>query len=200
MAMQGSLFSTPSGGFDRSFQGIARFDLGRGAWIDRRPGWASDPDQLFVKALERLDWREGVERIRGMEVPRPRLVASFGGEQIPAGLEMIGDMSAVLTQRYGVLLDRITCNLYRDGKDSVAWHGDRIARNLDEATVAILSLGDQRTFRIRPKGGGPSLGWASGHGDLIVMGGSCQRTHDHSIPKVARAGQRIAVMFRHSYQ
>lgn len=200
VGMQGSLFSASPEGFDRSFHSLERIELGRGAWIDRQTGWASDPNELFVAALEKLDWREGVERIRGMEVPRPRLVASFGGEQPPTGLEVIGEMSTALSTRYSVRLERITCNLYRDGKDSVAWHGDRIARNLDQAIVAILSLGDPRVFRIRPKGGGPSIGWPAGHGDLIVMGGSCQRTHDHSIPKVARAGQRIAVMFRHDYE
>jgi alkylated DNA repair dioxygenase AlkB len=108
-------------------------------------------------------------------------------------------MSEALSDRYDVRLDRITCNLYRDGKDSVAWHGDRIARNRPEAVVAIASLGEPRPFRIRPKGGGPSIGWPAGRGDLIVMGGSCQRTHDHSIPKVVKAGPRIAVMFRHAY-
>jgi hypothetical protein len=79
-------------------------------------------------------------------------------------------MSQSLSQRYGVQLDRITCNLYRDGKDSVAWHGDRVARNLPEATVAILSLGEPRLFRVRPKGGGTSMGWPAGRGDLIGHG------------------------------
>lgn len=201
-SIQRSLFSAPaeSGDFDRSFSGIERFELGQGAWVDRQPGWASAPDDLFAQVLEGLDWREGVERIRGVEVPRPRLVAAFGGGQPPGGLGVIGEMSAALSERYGVHLDRISCNLYRDGRDSVAWHGDRVARNRQEATVATLSLGDARTFRIRPKGGGPSIGWPAGHGDLIVMGGSCQRTHDHSIPKVAKAGPRVAVMFRHSYE
>jgi alkylated DNA repair dioxygenase AlkB len=96
-------------------------------------------------------------------------------------------------------LDRITCNLYRDGNDSVAWHGDRIARDLPQATVAVVSLGEPRPFRLRPRGGGSSLSWPAGRGDLIVMGGSCQRTCDHGVPKVAAAGPRIAVMFRHAY-
>lgn len=200
-SFQGSLFSTAAGpvGFDRSFAGIERIELAQGAWIDRQPGWASNPDDLFLTALEALDWREGVERIRGMEIARPRLVSSFGRGEVPSGLEVVGEMSEALSDRYGVSLDRVTCNLYRDGRDSVAWHGDRIARDLPEATVAILSLGEPRPFRVRPKAGGAGLGWAAGRGDLIVMGGSCQRTHDHSIPKVSRAGPRIAVMFRHSY-
>jgi alkylated DNA repair dioxygenase AlkB len=198
---QTSLFSTAteSDGFDRSFRGIERTELGEGAWVERQPGWASQPDVLFVTALEALDWREGVERIRGMEVPRPRLVASFGTGDLPSGLQVFGEMSAALSDNYGVRLDRISCNLYRDGNDSVAWHGDRVARNRPEAIVASVSLGEPRPFRIRPKGGGASIGWPAGRGDLIVMGGSCQRTHDHAIPKVAKAGPRIAVMFRHAY-
>ncbi|HVR33644.1 MAG TPA: alpha-ketoglutarate-dependent dioxygenase AlkB [Acidimicrobiia bacterium] len=178
---------------------MERFDLGEGAWIDRQSNWAHRPDELFVSMLERVDWRDGVERIRGAEVARPRQGASLRADSAPAGLEAIQEMSDALSRRYGIALDRITCNLYRDGRDSVAWHGDRIARDLPTATVAIVSLGEPRPFRVRPKGGGPSTGWSAGRGDLIVMGGSCQRTHDHSIPKVASAGPRIAVMFRHSY-
>ena len=200
ITFQGSLFSpAESEGFDPSFRGMERTELAEGAWIDRQPGWASEPDGLFVTALEALDWKEGVERIHGMELPRPRLVASFGRGELPPGLQLFGEMSEVLSERYGVRLDRITCNLYRDGKDSVAWHGDRIARNRPEATVAIVSLGEPRPFRVRPKGRGSSIGWPAGRGDLIVMGGSCQRTHDHAIPKVTNAGPRIAVMFRQAY-
>ena len=201
-AFQGSLLSMEgTEPFDRSFTQVEHIELPAGAWIDRCPGWVGDPDGLFVTALDALEWREGVEQIRGEEVARPRLVSSFGSDGLPAGLDVLADMSQVLSDRYGVLLDRITCNLYRDGRDSVAWHGDRIARDLPEATVAIVSLGEARPFRVRPKGGGgPSMGWPAGRGDLMVMGGSCQRTHDHAIPKVAAAGPRIAVMFRHAYE
>jgi alkylated DNA repair dioxygenase AlkB len=152
-----------------------------------------------MSLLETLDWQDGVERIRGAEVARPRQVANFSTASTPPSLGVIDDMAAALSDRYQAKLDRITCNLYRDGHDSVAWHGDRIARELPEATVAIVSLGDGRPFRVRPKGGGRSIGWPAGRGDLIVMGGSCQRTFDHSVPKVASAGPRISVMFRHDY-
>ena len=185
--------------YDRSWSGMQRTNLGMGAWIDRQPGWCGTADDLFLAVIDALDWQAGVERIRGMEIERPRLVSSFPRESLPQGLEVIREMSQVLSERYGVLLDRVTCNLYRDGRDSVAWHGDRVARELPEATVAVLSLGEARPFKVRPKGGGSSLGWAAGRGDLIVMGGSCQRTHDHAVPKVAKAGPRIAVMFRPTY-
>jgi alkylated DNA repair dioxygenase AlkB len=201
LSLQGSLLDLtgPAEPFDRRFGGIERVELSHDAWIDRQAGWVSRPDDLFLSLLETLDWQDGVERIRGAEVARPRQVANFSATSIPPSLSVINDMSATLSDRYRAELDRITCNLYRDGRDSVAWHGDRIARDLPEATVAIVSLGDDRPFRVRPKGGGSSIGWPAGRGDLIVMGGSCQRTYDHSVPKVAAAGPRIAVMFRHQY-
>ena len=62
--------------------------------------------------------------------------------------------------------------------------------------VAIVSFGDPRRLALRPRGGGESLSFEMGHGDLVVMGGSCQRTWEHAVPKVAHAGPRISVQFR----
>ena len=77
--------------------------------------------------------------------------------------------------------------LYRDGRDSVAWHGDTFGRGRTEDTmVAILSLGAPRTLALRPRGGGPVQRYEVGHGDLLVMGGTCQRTWEHAVPKTAR--------------
>ena len=90
----------------------------------------------------------------------------------------------------------ITANLYRDGNDSVAWHGDRIGRKHADTVVAILSLGSTRRFLLRPDGGGPSIRYELAPGDLIVLGGTCQKTWEHCVPKRAWAGPRISVMFR----
>jgi alkylated DNA repair dioxygenase AlkB len=93
----------------------------------------------------------------------------------------------------------VSAGWYRDGNDSVAFHGDRIARERAEAVVATVSLGGARRFLIRPKSGGESRSFSLGHGDLVVMGGSCQRTWEHGIPKSKSAEPRIALMFRHRY-
>jgi hypothetical protein len=114
-------------------------------------------------------------------------------------LEVFGRIGAQLSARYDVRFARVGVNLYRDGRDSVAWHGDRIARDLPTATIAIVSLGQPRMFRARPVGGGASLGFRLGHGDLLVMGGTFQRTWQHAVPKVAAAGVRISVTYRHAY-
>lgn len=199
LVFQGSLLDTMAAapGADEDFAGLRRYHLPDGAWVDRLPGWVRGADQLYQAAERHLPWRTGTERIRGVDVPRPRLVAHVDRDTLPPGLELVGELSDLLSGRYGVTLDRISCNLYRDGRDSVAWHGDRVARDLPEATVAIVSLGEPRPFRVRPRGGGSSLSWSVGRGDLLVMGGSCQRTCEHAVPKVASAGPRIALMFRH---
>ena len=201
LTFQASLLDTIAAGpaYAADFAGMRRHHLPGGAWVDRLPGWVRGADALYDAAELHLPWRTRTERIRGADVPRPRLVASIARQALPPALMLLGELSDVLSERYGVALDRITCNLYRNGRDSVAWHGDRVARDLPEATVAIVSLGEPRPFRLRPRGGGSSLSWGVGRGDLLVMGGSCQRTCEHAIPKVAAAGPRIAVMYRHAY-
>ncbi len=62
--------------------------------------------------------------------------------------------------------------------------------------VIKLLLGAARPFLLRPKGGGRSRAFPAGWGDLLVMGGRCQQEFDHSVPKQARAGPRLSLMFR----
>lgn len=59
-------------------------------------------------------------------------------------------MAAALSEHSGVSFTQVGANLYRDGSDSVAWHGDRIAREIPEATVALISLGAPRPFSLTP--------------------------------------------------
>jgi alkylated DNA repair dioxygenase AlkB len=112
----------------------------------------------------------------------------------PAILE---ELRVALSARYGVRFDSAGFNLYRDGRDSVAWHADRIEEEIVDPVVALLSLGEPRRFLMRPRGGGPSIPFRLGRGDLLVTGGSAQRTWEHCVPKVARAGPRISVAYRH---
>ena len=88
-------------------------------------------------------------------------------------------------------------NYYRDGRDSVAPHADRELRDLDDTLVAILTLGAARPFLLRPQGGGPAIDLHPASGDLLVMGGACQATWEHAVPKVAAgAGPRISASIR----
>jgi alkylated DNA repair dioxygenase AlkB len=175
------------------FGHAVRHELGRGAWLDEVPFAARGTTELFDLVLTSAPWG-GVETRpmydRIVEVPR---LYSGVWPDPPAEL---GAMSQALSDHYGLGLTSISANHYRDGADSVAWHGDRVGRHRAVTVVAILTLGSPRRFLLRPTGGGPSLSFEPGPGDLVVMGGTCQRTFEHSVPKCARAGPRICVMFR----
>jgi len=186
-------------GFDPAFSDISRRELADGAWVDHLPGWLRGADALFDVLLRVVGWAEHTRWMYERRVTEPRLTARYHLADDDLPVPILGELAAALSGRYGVRFTQVGANLYRDGADSVAWHGDRVARELPEATVALVSLGEPRPFKLRPKGGGPSVGYLPGRGDLLVMGGSCQRTWDHAVPKVRRAGPRMSVQFRHAY-
>ncbi len=176
--------------------GAHRHHLARGAWVDVEPGWCARPGELFAELLAGPWGPQRTVRMYDRLVPEPRLVRRWTLAEAPPRLR---DMADGLSERYGVRFTQVGANLYRDGADSVAWHGDRVARELPSATVALVSLGAVRPFRLRPTGGGPSVTFHPGPGDLLVMGGTCQRTWQHAVPKHPGAGPRISVQFRHAY-
>lgn len=189
------LGGTEPAGFDASFARARRRWLGAGAWIDVVPGWVSGADALFSEVVERAPWAAHQRPMYDRIVAEPRLTTRRW-TTAPAA---VIDMAAALGDRYALHLAVVSANLYRDGNDSVAWHGDRIGRNRGETVVALISLGTTRRFLLRPKGGGASIRIAPAAGDLLVMGGTCQRTWEHSVPKCAPCGPRVSVMFREGY-
>ncbi|MDL5199425.1 alpha-ketoglutarate-dependent dioxygenase AlkB [Streptomyces sp. ALI-76-A] len=199
--LQGSLFDQTDQLRLGPLDGIRRTDLGLGAWIDVLPGWLSGSDVLFEQLAADVPWRAERRKMYDQVVDVPRLLAFYGaGDPLPHPL--LAEARDALCARYAEELGEpfTTAGLcyYRDGRDSVAWHGDRIGRGAHEDTmVAILSVGTPRDLLLRPTRGGDTIRRPLGHGDLIVMGGSCQRTWEHSIPKTTRAaGPRISVQFR----
>ena len=132
------------------------------------------------------------------EVDVPRLMAHFRLDPPPAFTppSILGAAARVVAGT-GVPFNSVGLNLYRDGRDSVAWHADRIAKEIEDPIVALIALGEPRKFLLRPKGGGRSRVFLLGRGDLLVTGGRTQRTWDHSIPKVRAAGPRISLAYRH---
>jgi alkylated DNA repair dioxygenase AlkB len=180
---------------------VVRHHLSRGAWVDHLPGWVEGSDQVLDVLLGDIGWREDRRQMYDREVAVPRLLRWYGGgETLPH--PALTDARSALNAHYGAELGEhfVTAGmcLYRDGRDSVAWHGDRIGRSRTEDTmVAIASFGSPRPLMLRPVGGGESLRFTLGHGDLVVMGGSCQRTWEHCIPKTTRAvGPRVSVQYR----
>jgi alkylated DNA repair dioxygenase AlkB len=189
---QPSLLAAGAPALDAGFARARRRDLGRGAWLEEVPGWLAGAEACFDVLVAGAPWVAQERPMYDRVVEVPRLVTGRW-DAPPAPL---GEAAALLSARYRLDLSAVSANLYRDGHDSVAWHGDRIGRVRPTTVVAILSLGEPRRFLLRPTGGGASLALDPGPGDLVVLGGTCQTTFEHCVPKRAHAGPRISVMFR----
>ncbi len=229
--VQGSLF-------DHS----ERRDLGAGAWIETRSGWLDDAGAgaaagvLFDELMAAVPWRAERRRMYDRVLDVPRLAhfcdLTTGAAPHPVVTRLRRRLNDIYAGELGEPFTTVGFCLYRDGTDSVAWHGDTIGRSSTEDTmVAIVSLGATRMFAMRPRsrvdddaaqrhgggarqsgpgrvdddaaqrrGGGArrsGLRLPQAHGDLLVMGGSCQRTWEHAVPKTsAPTGPRISIQFR----
>ncbi|MFC7727637.1 alpha-ketoglutarate-dependent dioxygenase AlkB [Nocardioides sp. GCM10028917] len=198
MDFQTSLFADATA--DSAVLSPERRQLSHGAWVDVQRNWLCDPDAVFSALVDRVPWRAERREMYDTVVDVPRLVHTYLADD-PLPHPALTQARSALTDHYlpelGEPFVSAGCCYYRDGRDSVAWHGDTIGRGRSADTmVAIVSVGDPRRLLLRPRGGGASIALTMGHGDLVVMGGSCQRTWEHAVPKVAHAGPRMSVQFR----
>ena len=181
---------------------VDRQPLSHGAWIDLRTGWLVGGDTLLEALLHDVSWRAERRQMYDSVVDVPRLTTFYAEDEAlphPLLLQAREALSDHYASELGERFVTAGLCLYRDGRDSVAWHGDRFGRSMSEDTmVAILSVGSPRPLVLRPRdGGGTTVRLPLGHGDLVVMGGSCQRTWNHAIPKTAKnVGPRISIQFR----
>jgi len=194
---QASLFAAGEPGFDPSIAGVRRLALDDTSWIDHLPRWLEGSDHIFAELVARLPWRQRTVPMYDRLVQEPRLVWWWTAEDGPSPLPLLEEVGRALSRHYGRELDSIGCNYYRTGSDSVAWHGDRMRHTQVDPLVAIVSVGAPRPFLLRPRGGGHSLSFLLGQGDLLVMGGAIQHDWEHTVPKVASAGPRISITYRH---
>ena len=109
---------------------------------------------------------------------------------------------------------------YADGSHYIGPHSDDETQLAPGAPIYSVSWGATRRFRLLPRkrlvknieGGcvstretgklaqlaaGMKLDLEVGDGDLVVMGGECQKTHKHEVPKTSQlVGRRINATFR----
>jgi alkylated DNA repair dioxygenase AlkB len=199
LVWQPSLLSADeSVGIDHSFAELRRVDLDDESWIDLAPRWVSGADRLFEQVFTGRNWEQRSRHMYDKRLLEPRLTARWSSESgQPLEPPILEEIRLILSARYRRVFDSVGFNLYRDGRDSVAWHADRIAKEVEDPVVALVTLGEPRKFLLRPKGGGKSRVFLLGRGDLLVTGGKTQRTWEHSVPKVPAAGPRISLAYRH---
>ena len=198
---QPSLFGSGTPLVDESFSGLTRSWLDGSSWVDMCPAWLKASDAAFEDLLKSVGWGQRERWMYDRVVDEPRLTSWRRVDAAnPLPRTFLEDARASLSRRYEVCFDSVGINLYRDGADSVAWHRDRIPKQIVDPMVALVSVGEPRKFLLRPYGGGKSRAFKLGHGDLLVTGGQTQRRFEHSVPKVASSGPRISLAFRHGVE
>jgi alkylated DNA repair dioxygenase AlkB len=199
MFYQSSLLGVLPPRSDATFASVERRQLDATSWVDWAPHWLAGADDVFdeLVAMLPLHQRTGIVMYDQL-VAQPRLSAWWSAETgNPEPLPILHDIRLLLADRYDERFDSIGFNLYRDRHDSVAWHGDRHRHIVANPVVAIVSVGRPRPLRLRPRGGGASISYSLGEGDLLVMGGACQHDWEHSVPKLStEPGPRLSITFR----
>jgi len=188
---QGTLFDSGRAQVP-ALDGVERRPLTRGAWVDVRRNWLPGADEVLASLVRDVPWRAERRQMYDREVDVPRLLR-FYGEDDPLPHPLLDEARRLLSEHYGPELGEPfrTAGLcfYRDGRDSVAWHGDRIGRgNTHDTMVAIIVLGAPRALLLRPRGGGgPSAGrCTSGSSTCRGCCASTASTSRCPIPRWAR--------------
>jgi alkylated DNA repair dioxygenase AlkB len=189
------LFAGDETRIDETFARARRTQLDEASWVEHVPGWLSGDERLLTELLDTAGWEQRDRWMINRTVTEPRLTAEYK-DLAEAPQEMLHTAAEALSAHYGVPYDGLWLNCYRDHHDSTGWHGDWPTCKRDECVVPVLSLGATRRFLIRPREGGRSITISCAGGDLVVMGGRCQRDWRHCVPKqTTAAGVRVSVNF-----
>ena len=196
---QPSLFEAATPHPDLSFEGVVRHRLDDTAWVDQVSGWLHSPDALFDWLLDNAAWHTEEIVIHGRRMVQPRLLARWScGDEDPR-------LPAPLARLRGAVDRTLRASLQLRGRQPlqgrsrqrrVAW--GPYPANRPRSTGGHPHPGGAATFPVAPRWRPHRADADPGAGDLLVMGGTSQRTWQHTIPKVAAAGPRISVTFRHS--
>ena len=180
---------------DETFATAVRTQLDDMSWVDHVQGWLTGDSELMEALMTQASWEQRSRWMYTRMVTEPRLTAEYP-VIADAPQPVLHYLTEVLSAHYRQPYARLWMNWYRDNNDGTGWHADRPANLLDQAVIPVLSLGATRRFLIRPAGGGPSTTIVAHGGDLVVMGGRCQKDYQHSVPKQKQpAGARLSLNF-----
>ena len=169
-------------------------------------------DALLDEVIDAANWQQERFSMFGRFVVAPRLTAWYGepgatyrysGVDRPAGtwLPPARDLAVEVAEAVAWRFNYVLVNRYRDGNDMLGWHADDEADLGDAPVLAAISVGAERVFRMRPRGGGVSTASVLGHGSLLVMWGDSQRDYKHCLPRTRRpVGERLSFTFRRTRQ
>jgi alkylated DNA repair dioxygenase AlkB len=154
-------------------------------------------DAWFAALRDGARWKLAERPMYDRVVAIPRMLASYALAKAPPGLPF-PEMLAAVRRHVDAPFNGIGMNLYRDGTDSVAMHGDKLHSIVAPYPIALVSLGAPRRMLVRANApGARAVGIDLQPGSLLVMSHASQSTHEHGIPKTRTAvGPRMSVVFR----
>ena len=184
-----------------------RLPLDDTSWVDVARGWIP-PDaaaELYEAFADRVAWQQGRVFRYDHWVEEPRLGGWWAPGREPPHPRLV-EVHRLVQRTWKVQFDGVAFAWYRDGRDSVAFHSDRELKWLDDTVIAVLTLGAQRPWLLRPKANryaheapdrGATHNLAPAAGDLHVMGGRAQADWEHAVPKrVGLTEGRISLQWR----
>lgn len=189
---------------------VERIQLDDTSWVDVARNWITEPDELYEALLNGVDWRESKVYRYEKFVDERRLGSGWSlGRPLPH--PSLAAIHKDLQRRYKATFPGFGMIQYRNAGDGQGFHRDTDMRWLDDTIIAILTLGAQRPWLLRPRAvrnsmssvdglKGATHDLAPGSGDLIVMGGACQANWEHSVPYLNKlgVGVRISLQWRYA--
>ncbi len=182
---------------------VERIELDATSWVDMCTGFVCEAEEQLRAMRDGVTWSQNEVLRYDRYIPERRLGAGLRAADAP----LLRQIGMHLDARYRVPFAGVGALLYRDGDDFQGLHSDREMRWLDDTLIGIVVLGARRPFVVRARGAGAvervPAGTAPGDivlrpgaGDLLVMGGACQRDWLHGVPKVPGAAERISLTWR----
>ncbi len=184
---------------------VERVSLPPTSWVEVMPGFIRRAEATFRELHDLLTWQQTEVLRYDRYVPERRLGSAVRADAHPT----LRQVDLHLRSRFRVAFTGVAAILYRNGEDFQGLHSDREMRWLDETLIAIVVLGQRRPFVLRrraaggvpvervPSGSDPGdIVLMPGEGDMLVMGGACQREWLHGVPQASTDQPRISLTWR----
>ncbi len=189
-----------------SFERIA---LDGTSWVDVCRNWVIGSQALFDDLLATVPWQT-TQLFRYEQSVEERRLSSGWRRGKPLPHPVLAEITRAIQRKYRVEFPGFGIIQYRNGSDGQGFHRDTDMRWLDDTVIAVLTLGAQRPWLLRPRENrytndlssigqqGATHDLAPACGDLIVMGGRCQADWEHSVAYVrsSNVGVRISLQWR----
>ena len=167
------------------------------------PDFISQKGELFQKLAGEIEWQQNKIRVYGKWYDEPRLTAWFGPSYKYSSIEwpekampiFLQDLNRRVEEVANFSFNAVLLNYYRNERDSMGWHSDD-EPEMDQTTIASLSLGSERIFKFRHKTTKQKLQVKLTSGSLLLMQ-DFQENWQHAIDKSTKPlGGRINLTFR----